>query len=104
MSQSPGSRHPLQAGTEGTNYVPQAAHHTDQVNGDPMDIASPAAGSMGPPAHSSPNGDSHLSNGHSAEDAQAQSMGTAGSLSAAAAAASQQPKVVQTAFIHKLYT
>jgi len=70
-----------------------------------MDVTPPAS-TMGPPGHgtSSPELDhapgqngtygdaSHLPNGP-----------TTNGLSAAAATSSQQPKVVQTAFIHKLY-
>ena len=66
-----------------------------------MDIT-PATASMGPPALSSPagerNGNTQTSNG----DSDSATNGTAGPAVGAAAAA-QQPKVVQTAFIHKLY-
>lgn len=74
---------------------------------DPMDISSSVAPSMGPPVLNSPvvdrNGASHqhpLANGEIDS-----SVNTNGNLTPAigAAAAAQQPKVVQTAFIHKLY-
>ncbi len=70
-----------------------------------MDITPPATVKMGPPTHSSPEMDHSggLTNGTYADQVHAQG-GPVGGLSAAAAASSQQPKVVQTAFIHKLYT
>nr|POF18550.1 transcription factor sfl2 [Quercus suber] len=74
---------------------------------DQMDLSQPHSGAMGPPSQQSPrvNGDRaqeqlapapnehHPASGSNAHPAAA----------AAAAAAAQQPKVVQTAFIHKLY-
>lgn len=58
---------------------------------------------MGPPALSSPNGerstDQHLQTQHE----QQQSINGSSAQPVGAAAAAQQPKVVQTAFIHKLY-
>lgn len=74
-------------------------------HGEPMDITPPASVKMGPPSHSSPEMDHSggMTNGAYADPNHTQG-GTAGGLSAAAAASSQQPKVVQTAFIHKLYT
>ncbi|KAL8680697.1 MAG: hypothetical protein Q9186_003138 [Xanthomendoza sp. 1 TL-2023] len=77
---------------------------SENVRGEPMEITPPASTTMGPP-NSSPEMDhaggpvngvySEASHGHGGP-------GTNG-LSAAAATSSQQPKVVQTAFIHKLY-
>lgn len=74
-------------------------------HGEAMDITPPASVKMGPPSHSSPEMDhtGGVTNGAYADPNHTQG-GTAGGLSAAAAASSQQPKVVQTAFIHKLYT
>ncbi|KAG8529905.1 uncharacterized protein KY384_005386 [Bacidia gigantensis] len=71
-----------------------------------MDVTPPAVGTMGPPMHSSPETDlhAHMSNGVPVEGHQNQSGGLAAGLSAAAATSAQQPKVVQTAFIHKLYS
>lgn len=70
-----------------------------------MEITPPASGAMGPPMHSSPEIDlhGHMSNGVVAEENNGSSSGAVGGLNAAAATSSQQPKVVQTAFIHKLY-
>ncbi|KAL9099011.1 MAG: hypothetical protein Q9163_005431, partial [Psora crenata] len=100
MSQSPDSGDPRQVG-QGNTLLPTSSSN-QAANGDPMDI-SPAPGAMGPPVQSSPEVDPHqtLSNGIQAEGMHGPS---AGGLSAAAATSSQQPKVVQTAFIHKLYS
>lgn len=66
----------------------------------------PVSAAMGPPSNSSPEVDTDSHNtglsgeaGHSANG----NNGVSLSAAAAAAATSQQPKVVQTAFIHKLY-
>ena len=71
---------------------------------DPMDVTSPAA-VMGPPVHSSPEVDhpTSLQNGMYVESTQATNGPAGKGVSAAADTSSQQPKVVQTAFIHKLY-
>lgn len=76
---------------------PPDVHHED-----PMDLTPPAAPPMGPP-NSSPEMDHNggLVNGTYGEGSH--NGPAANGLSAAAAASSQQPKVVQTAFIHKLY-
>lgn len=77
-----------------------------------MEITPPASASMLAPTTSSPeaegegqkskaNRNSQGANGSQAEPSTGGANGT--TLSAAAAASSQQPKVVQTAFIHKLY-
>lgn len=86
-------------------------HTTAPSPGSPMDVADvtpPASALMGPPSRTSP----EELNGHH------EHMGMGGGMmgdpmglgsvagpnaAAAAAAGSQQPKVVQTAFIHKLY-
>jgi hypothetical protein len=69
---------------------------------DPMDITPSTLPTMGPPVLSSPvaerNGGSqntHADDGSGINGSSAPAIG--------AAAAAQQPKVVQTAFIHKLY-
>ncbi|KAI9777662.1 MAG: hypothetical protein M1835_005177 [Candelina submexicana] len=63
---------------------------------------------MGPPLHSSPDNDHNMTihhNGVGSEDAGNPNSTVAGNgLGVSAAAAAQQPKVVQTAFIHKLYS
>jgi hypothetical protein len=70
-------------------------------SGDKMDVSQSHAAPMGPP-QSSPNGE-RQSDQHQAElQGQNGQNGASGQLVGAAAAA-QQPKVVQTAFIHKLY-
>lgn len=69
-----------------------------------MEITPPASVAMGPPIHSSPEMDHSggITNGTYVDSAHQNGSMTNG-LSAAAATSSQQPKVVQTAFIHKLY-
>lgn len=67
--------------------------------GDPMDTSQNSA--MGPPIMSSPNGDRAVEQ-QLQMDSQPSTNGGSGQPLGAAAVA-QQPKVVQTAFIHKLY-
>lgn len=71
---------------------------------DPMDVTPSSGTSMGPPVLNSPvgerNGTSQQTNGDT--DTGSAPNGTSAPAIGAAAAA-QQPKVVQTAFIHKLY-
>ena len=73
---------------------------------DPMDMTPTASAAMGPPGHGSPEMETTgpLSNGNYGEATPMQNGATFNGMSAAAATSSQQPKVVQTAFIHKLYT
>lgn len=69
-----------------------------------MDVSHSQGSSMGPP-QSSPNGErqaEHQQNEQSGQNGQNGQNGGSSQLVGAAAAA-QQPKVVQTAFIHKLY-
>ncbi|KAL9597333.1 MAG: hypothetical protein Q9219_005199 [cf. Caloplaca sp. 3 TL-2023] len=77
---------------------PSEMHHED-----PMDLTPPSA-AMGPP-NSSPEMDptSNATNGTYGEALHGYNGPISNGLSAAAATSSQQPKVVQTAFIHKLY-
>ena len=91
-----------------TRTVP-ILHPTIQTSapspGDPMDVTSPTMVTMGPPARSSPEDEANGSRDHNGmmED-QAHTSGMLGPNAAVAAqAGAQQPKVVQTAFIHKLY-
>ncbi|EEP77762.1 predicted protein [Uncinocarpus reesii 1704] len=77
---------------------------SDPGPGDPMDVSPPASATMGPPSQSSPeidHGPGSHTNGNTGDSASSQNP--AGQPTGAAAAA-QQPKVVQTAFIHKLYS
>jgi hypothetical protein len=72
--------------------------------GDPMDITPPATALMAPPSRTSPDGETRGTHDHIGMGDQPSSGSLAGPNAAAAAAAgAQQPKVVQTAFIHKLY-
>lgn len=67
---------------------------------DPMDLT--PSNTMGPPQSSSPIADRTAGSQHLNPDSEPTINGT-GSAAVGAAAAAQQPKVVQTAFIHKLY-
>lgn len=66
-----------------------------------MEISQPPSASMGPP-QSSPNGERQAEQQQNEQSGQNGQNGSSSQLVGAAAAA-QQPKVVQTAFIHKLY-
>ena len=68
--------------------------------GDPMDTRQNQTPPMGPPMHNSPNGD-RMSEQPSSGEHPTTNGGSSQPVGAAAAA--QHPKVVQTAFIHKLY-
>lgn len=97
--------------------LPSSTTSTNFSQADIMDITPPASASMIAPTTSSPeaegggqrsraNHNSQGANGSHGENGMnsVSSTGANGTtLSAAAAASSQQPKVVQTAFIHKLY-
>ena len=72
---------------------------SESMPGDPMDITSPSSSSMGPPANSSPEFEQG-GNVNGNVDNNAEIHAASGG---AAMAAAQGPKVVQTAFIHKLY-
>ena len=72
--------------------------------GDPMEVTPPASALMAPPARTSPDSETNGVHDQMVMGDQPQSGSLAGPNAAAAAAAgAQQPKVVQTAFIHKLY-
>jgi len=79
--------------------------HSTPAQGDPMDVSSPTNATMGPPARTSPENETNGSREHSgAMIDQGHLGGISGPNAAAAAqAGAQAPKVVQTAFIHKLY-
>lgn len=70
--------------------------------GDPMEVSQSQSSSMGPPT-SSPNGDRPQEQQQSGQHESQQSSNGGTHQPVGAAAAAQQPKVVQTAFIHKLY-
>jgi hypothetical protein len=73
--------------------------------GDPMEVTTPTTATMGPPARSSEEADANGINEHigGGDQPSTGSLGAGPNAAAAAAAGAQQPKVVQTAFIHKLY-
>jgi hypothetical protein len=68
-----------------------------------MDVTTPTAVTMGPPARTSEETDANGMNDHLGVGDQPSTGSLAAGPNAAAAAGAQQPKVVQTAFIHKLY-
>lgn len=67
--------------------------------GDPMEISQSQTATMGPPPSSANGGDK----GEQQHQSQQSNDQSANGAPVGAAAAAQQPKVVQTAFIHKLY-
>ena len=73
--------------------------------GDPMDVTSPTIAPMGPPARSSPEDEANGTHEHTGitDDHGHNSSMLGPNAAVAAQAGVQQPKVVQTAFIHKLY-
>ncbi|MCJ1306755.1 hypothetical protein MMC25_000398 [Agyrium rufum] len=92
----------------GPRHIPILPSSTISVTpseNEKMETTPPATANMGPPVNSSPETEEHTSNGTLTGESGTGSNGvaTGGGLSAAAAANSQQCKVVQTAFIHKLY-
>jgi hypothetical protein len=98
---SPFSAGPDSAGKQRNLPILTSATSSESPQADPMDVTPPHSATMGPPMNSSPELDgSGLNNSNGVGDV---TMGSNSTLGAAAAAASQQPKVVQTAFIHKLY-
>lgn len=105
MGRSPFSGEPQQNwGHRTIPILPSSTKPMDPTHGDRMDLTPPTSATMGPPVHSSPEMDHPGSaNGTFGEATHAQNGPAANGLSAAAATSSQQPKVVQTAFIHKLY-
>jgi hypothetical protein len=76
--------------------------NANRASPDKMDVSQPPqVAPMGPP-QSSPNGERQSEQNQAEHQGQNGQNGASGQLVGAAAAA-QQPKVVQTAFIHKLY-
>ena len=107
----PLNRNPFHSGDQGFNSNPPkiipilpSSTASASSSGEPMDTSQNGPAPMGPPALSSPNGDRANEQHSSGQNEQHQSTtnGTS-SQPVGAAAAAQQPKVVQTAFIHKLY-
>lgn len=70
---------------------------------DAMDITPPSSATMAPPARRSPDADANAIHDPMADDQPSSGSLAGPNAAAAAAAAANQPKVVQTAFIHKLY-
>lgn len=106
MSRSPFSGEPSYHGVQRhIPILPSSTTSTIFSHSDTMDVTSPASTLMGPPVNSSPEMDHDGGqNGTSQGESATTTNGVTGNnISAAAAASSQQPKVVQTAFIHKLY-
>ena len=106
MGRSPFSGDPQQNGSHrNTPILPSCAKSMEPAHEDAMDMTPTASAAMGPPGHSSPEMDTagSLGNGNYGEATHMQNGATSNGMSAAAATSSQQPKVVQTAFIHKLY-
>lgn len=108
MPRSPFSGDPQpNGGHRNIPILPSSTKSVEPSHGEPMDISPPSSAAMGPPINSSPEMDhtGGMSNGTYGDTIH--QNGPNGSmtngLSAAAATSSQQPKVVQTAFIHKLY-
>lgn len=75
-----------------------SATPSESASDDPMDLTPIGPGSMGPPGSASPNGKPNSNSGSGEQTSAGASSQTLG-----VATATQQPKVVQTAFIHKLY-
>ena len=82
--------------------LPSTTASTVFSQADMMEATSPASTTMGPPVNSSPEMD-HDGTNNIGNQGDATHLTNGGNLSAAAATSSQQPKIVQTAFIHKLY-
>lgn len=81
--------------------LPSSSSPTVNRTPDPMDLT--PSNTMGPPQSSSPIADRNASSQHLNPDSEPTVNGNGGGAAVGAAAAAQQPKVVQTAFIHKLY-
>ena len=104
MGRSPFQADPQQnGGHRNIPILPSTTKSIDNMHGDPMELTPPAS-AMGPPVHSSPEMDHQGgANGTYGDGMHGHNGPIANGLSAAAATSSQQHKVVQTAFIHKLY-
>src|ERR1700712_2205738 len=90
---------PSTTSTASSNTSPSSVSASD-----PMEIVPTNTSSMPPPAISSPALERHTNIKQNGDlDNNTDSNGHVGSGAVGAAAAAQQPKIVQTAFIHKLY-
>ena len=106
MSESPRSGPLSHSIPDESTPVPSNPDPPERREEDSMDIITPSHEIMGPPRQVTPDLDPHsqLSNGIGGEASRGPPIaGQSGALSAAIATSAQQPKVVQTAFIHKLY-
>lgn len=95
-------------GAAGLSILSSTTQARETANGDPMDTTASALATMGPPTLSSPEveqiGGVVSGATGAGEPMNSGQPGPGAALGAAAAvAAAAQPKVVQTAFIHKLY-
>ncbi len=92
-------------GSRNMPILPSSSKPTSPTShGDPMDLNPTASNSMAPPVNSSPEVDPHtMPNGSTGEFTGNQSTVHGNALTAATATSSQQPKMVNIAFIHKLY-
>lgn len=98
MTESRGFRPPT---TRTLPILSSSSANANRSSPDKMDVSQPQVAPMGPP-QSSPNGERQSEQNQAEHQGQNGQNGASGQLVGAAAAA-QQPKVVQTAFIHKLY-
>lgn len=98
MTESRGFRPPT---TRTLPILSSSSANANRSSPDKMDVSQPQVAPMGPP-QSSPNGERQSEQNQAEHQGQNGHNGASGQLVGAAAAA-QQPKVVQTAFIHKLY-
>ncbi|KAI9683075.1 MAG: hypothetical protein M1829_005866 [Trizodia sp. TS-e1964] len=93
-----------------TLFHPSSMASSESPKGDPMDVSPTHSMVMGPPTHNSPEFEANGipvnlngANSNSQESAGSNINLSAHGIGASSAEAPQIPKVVQTAFIHKLY-
>ncbi|PKX93266.1 HSF-type DNA-binding domain protein [Aspergillus novofumigatus IBT 16806] len=94
--------------TRKLTVLPSSIPSSAQSTGDSMEVTPPASTTTGPapPAHSSPDSDragANTANSNGSVETGNMNNTPMSNQAIGAAAAAQQPKVVQTAFIHKLY-
>ncbi|KAK5142377.1 hypothetical protein LTR04_002252 [Oleoguttula sp. CCFEE 6159] len=103
LQHSPFSGDPHNGGIQKSiPILSSSAASTVSSPGDLMDVAHPNTASMGPPLLASPNGDRSAAS-HTPAGLPDITMNGSSGTGTGASAAAQQPKFVQTAFIHKLY-